>query len=589
MYFSEFARSLEELEKTSSRNEITLMLSDLFRKLDKEEIKYVFYILMGRLAPKYVNLEFNFSRKLILKAFEQSLDNNELPKSLFKELGDIGLVSEKIISEHKVGELEESELTSDLEITDVYNQLKTIAEKEGKGSQEGKIKGFIKLISNLKPMGAKYASRIIVGELRLGISEKTLLDSLSWFIKGDKSLRKILDLSFGFRADIGAIAEIALTSSDPEKELLSIELVPGTPIASKLVERESSSKAVWERMPNCYVQPKLDGLRGQLHFVNGQGFVFSRNMENITEHFPDLVKALSDLNVDSIILDSEIIGFNQETGEYLTYQETMQRRRKYGIEEYSEKIPVNAMCFDVLYINGDDISQDPLEDRIKILEKVTAKSKKLVMLETKEMKSEEELEEYFSDKVNDGLEGIITKQKGTPYEPGTRNFKWIKLKANSRSDLVDTIDVAVIGYYSGRGVRAKFGLGALLTAVYDPNEDKYYSVGKVGTGITDEMFSKIKNDLDKLEITEKPENVVVDSTLYPDVWVKPNIVIEIDADEITRSPNHTAAKGVKTNVPKDNPDRGLSVRFPRLKIWNRDKDYPNTIAELVRMYELRKS
>ncbi len=594
MRFSELASTLQKLEQLDSRNEMTVELAGLYKKLDVDEIENTFYLLTGRLAPKYVDLEFNFSRKLILKSLEKATNDLEAPKRLYKELGDLGLVVENVdaeftISSNELGQLDNKSKTEELDINGVHFVLNDIASAEGKGSQESKINKFIELISKLSPIGSKYATRIIIGDLRLGISDKTLLDSLSWFIKSDKSLRKTLDLAYGFRADIGYIAKVALSSNDPEADLLSIKLQPGAPIASKLVEREASSEAVWKRMPNCFVQPKLDGLRGQLHFSEGKGHVFSRNMENMTDNFPDLVKAMQELNVESIILDSEIIGFDTEKNTYLTYQETMQRRRKYDVAEFTDKIPVKSMCFDILYLNGEDLSQRNIDERIIILKETLKSSEILEMLETKQMQSEDELGEYFSDKVNEGLEGIITKQVGTTYEPGTRNYKWIKLKANTRSDLVDTIDVVVLGYYSGRGQRAKFGLGALLTGVYDPEEDKYYSVGKVGSGMTDEIFSKIKNDLDKITIDKKPENIEVDSTLFPDVWVEPKIVIEIDADEITRSPNHTAAKGIKTNVPKDKDDRGLSVRFPRLKFWDRDKDYPNTVTELVKMYELRKS
>jgi DNA ligase-1 len=313
-------------------------------------------------------------------------------------------------------------------------------------------------------------------------------------------------------------------------------------------------------------------------------------MEDMTENFPDIAKSVSEIGVNSIILDSEIIGYDKENDRYLTYQETMQRRRKYDIDKYTTSIPVRAMYFDILYLNGEDLTRKPLSERMDILVEVMKDSdSNLVMLETKQMSDVEELQTYFQAQVQKGLEGIIAKMSDSKYEPGSRNYKWIKLKASSVSELVDTVDVAVLGYYTGRGQRAKFGVGALLTGVYDPETDTYFSVGKVGTGITDELFGKISQDLKPFEIESKPENVEVNSTLNPDVWVEPKVIIEIDADEITRSPNHTAAKGIKTDVPGDKPDRGLSLRFPRLKIWNRDKDIPTTVQELVKMYKMRKN
>jgi len=629
MQFKEFSKYLQQIENTAGRNDITVLLSELYGHVEvsiksartsheaptggtrtsheaptggtrtSHEAKYAMYLLLGRLAPKFVPLEFNFSQKLILKALETLTQDAGLVKNLYKTTGDVGSVVEAMKMENKlsseilnsVGKLENSEINT------VYGGMKEIALASGSGSQDKKINSYLKIINTLDPLSCKYVTRMIVGTIRLGLSEKTILDSLSWFVAGDKSLRLKLDSAFGKKADLGELFEIVLENkSDINTALEKLKVAPGIPIASKLVEREMNSAGVWERMPNCFVQPKLDGLRGQLHYstknfedqpVNVS--IFSRNMETMTDQFPELTESLANLGVESIILDSEIIGYDSTKDTYLSYQETMQRRRKYDIGKFSKNIPVRAMCFDILYLNGEDLTQKPLEERISILKDVLDnKIDSLRMLETIPMESPEQLEEYFKSKVENGLEGIITKQLGTAYDPGTRNFKWIKLKANTRSDLVDTIDVAVLGYYYGKGDRSRFGFGTLLAGVYDSKEDKYYSIGKVGSGFTEEMMLQMYKDLAILELAVKPENVIVDKILFPNVWVQPKIVMEIIADEITRSPAHTAAKGKISNVPKDDSAKGLSIRFPRMKIWNRDKDYPNTIDEIIRMYELRK-
>jgi len=610
MNFHDFAKYLEKIENTNGRTDMTKILAELFGQLEKSEIKYTMYLLQGRLIPKFVPIEFNFSQKLMVRALGKLIENEDEVKKLFNKLGDAGLVAENIITEYKpkfkpiessIIELENT-LNSEVihydgSILSTYHCMRKIAMSGGKGSQEAKMNFYNELVTQLDSLSARYVSRMIVGSIRLGVSDKTVLDALSWFKTGDKSIRASLDSAFGKKADIGELAESVLTSTDLAAALSEIHVKPGIPIASKLVEREISAQAVWERMPNCYVQPKLDGLRGQLHYSK-KNFseqltntaIYSRNMETMTDQFPEIVLGLSQLNIDSIILDSEIIGYNDLTEEYMTYQETMQRRRKYDIGEYSRDIPVRAMCFDILYLNGQDLTQEPLEKRIEILKKIVDSSKSaLRVLQTQQMNSESELEEYFTTKVESGLEGIITKQLGTHYEPGTRNFKWIKLKANTRSDLVDTIDVVVLGYYIGKGDRSRFGFGTLLAGVYGENEDKYYSIGKVGSGFKEDQMEKIFLDLQLIKLDSQPENVIVEKSLHPDVWVEPKIIMEIIADEITRSPSHTAARGIKSNVPKDDSAKGLSIRFPRMKIWNReDKNIPNSVSEIVRMYELRK-
>lgn len=594
MKFKKFSQYLEKIEQTGGRTEMTLIMVEMLKEMDPLEVKNAMYLLMGRLAPLYINIEFNFSRKLILRALDNlnkflHVDSKiEDSLTFFNKHGDCGLVAQ-IIMEGKAG--------ADDTIMQIYSELEKIAFTSGKGSVEQKMKNYLELIAKLDPISAKFATRIIEGNIRLGLSDKTLLDAFSWFIKGDKSIRGLLDTAYGRRQDIGFLAKtiIETPKTEVEKKLLEIQLVPFTPVASKLVEREIEPSSVWKRMPHCFVQPKLDGLRGQIHLQNNQVKIFSRNMEEMTDQFPEIILAVKSLGVDSIILDSEIIGINLESGNYRTYQETMKRKRKYEIENHAMDIPVSAMCFDLLYLNGKDLTLLPLEERITTLKNIIpVDQKNIKFLETIEINSEEELAKYYFDKIGSGLEGIIIKEKGTIYDAGTRNFKWIKLKANARTELVDTIDATILGFYTGRGDRSRFGFGALLLGVYNEEDGKYYSIGKVGSGFKDDDMAKMFTEMNLLKINSEdhdflPSNYVVNKSLFPENWIEPKIIIEIIADEITRSPAHTAAIGIKTSVKNDLFEKGLSVRFPRLKRWGRDKLLPTTVKELIRMYELRKN
>ena len=598
MKFSIFSGFLYKIESISGRNNITEHLATFLPLLDEGEIEHVMYFLQGRISPVFVDIEFNLSRKLILKGLSSHFQNvNEI----FLEKGDSGLVVEHLLN------IETNSNKNELSIVDVYNELYKITSFTGKGSQDIKLQIYMQLIKNLDPLSAKYITRIIEGNLRLGVSDKTVLDSLSFIISGDKNLRKNIDRAYGITSDIGILAKKVLTalkngkiSKDKNEEFFNtFRLIPGIPVASKLVERESSVKSTWDRMPFCFVQPKLDGLRGQIHLYNDNKNkevlnrvvkIFSRNMEDITDQFPDIVGAVLDLPVDSIILDSEIIGYDSNEKKYLSYQETMQRKRKYDVQQYAIDIPVKAECFDVIYINGEDISMVNIEERLDILKNLIENTKNenriIDILETVQMSTEDELDDYFTKKVSLGLEGIITKKVATIYEPGTRNFDWIKLKANTQSNLVDTLDVVILGYYVGRGQRSKHGFGALLTGVYNKDKKQYETIGKVGSGFKDEEFKKFKSDLSKITVDNKPDNYVVENSLIPDFWVEPKIIIEVEADEITRSPSHTACRDLKSNVKKDDFKKGLSFRFPRLKVWNRDKISSTTSDELIRIYEL---
>jgi DNA ligase 1 len=616
---ADLAPKISELEGTSSRTALMTQLAEIFKQLETPEIAPLLYMLMGRIAPVYEALEFNFSTKMIQRTLQQILGEEAVVATLMGELGDEGLVAEAVLNKKK------QDGNGSIGIVEVFESLKEIAVAQGTGSQEKKSNLFAELLSKLDPLGARYIARIVMGNLRLGLSDKTILDALSFTVAGDKSWRERIERAYGARADLGYIAQLVLGTDVGKLEhaLAEIKVAVGTPVASKLVEREASAATTWARMGEIegetygqtVVQPKLDGMRAQIHYLSspsdvgskplavqtdvpvntGVAEVFSRNMESLTTQFPDLLSAVAQLGVQSIILDSEVVGLDLENETYLPFQDTVQRRRKTGIDEAMANIPVKAMTFDILFLNGEDLTRKPLSERIEILRKIIEAQKDraasaIDMLETKIVKSEQELTDYFFTQVTSGLEGIIVKKLDSTYDPGTRNFDWIKLKANTQSDLVDTVDVVVLGYFYGQGARASYGFGSLLTGVYDPATDTYKSVAKVGSGFTDAQAPQMRADLEALKIDEKPANVEVEKILNPDVWVRPEIVMEVTADEITRSPSHVAAREHAASFESDTKGRGLSLRFPRLKHWNRDKQPTQTTTpqELVRLFEIRR-
>ncbi len=572
MNFKEFTTYLEKIESISSRTEQTKILAEIISSLTSDNIKYAMYILQGRIAPKFVPLEFNFSNNLILKALEE-IDSTA--PDTYKKTGDIGLTAYEVVSETS---------KDPLSIKDTWEKLYKIATMEGTGSQSKKAEALTHLLERISKLEAKFITRIIVGKLRMGISDKTILDALSWYKTGDKSLRKKLDRAFGIRADIGDIAKSIKDIPKDESTnayINNLKVIPGTPILSKLVEREKSTSDIITRMQTCFAQPKLDGLRAQVHMWKDKKLgktnvkIFSRNLEEMTHMFPDIVENASKLKVDSIVYDSEAIGFNLDNGALLPFQKTIQRKRKHNVKGKAKEIPVKTLMFDILYLNGKDLTQIPIEKRIDYMKDITSQKDIhpfIEMLETKKFTKDTTLSEYFEKNIAEGLEGIIAKKEKTTYEPGTRNYDWIKLKASSKSDFVDTIDAVVLGYYFGKGARAKFGIGAILVGVYDEKRDTYNTIAKIGTGMSDSILKQINNDLKDIEIDSKPENYNIENSLLPDKLVKPEIIVEVEADEITKSKMHSACQ--------DQKGRGLSLRFPRLLKWRSDKQSPTSESEL---------
>jgi DNA ligase-1 len=594
MFFKNLASYLNKIELEDSRNIKTEILSDLFDNLDVKEVRNTMYLLDGRVAPRYQELEYNFSTKMMKRALSK-LDEDSDVENLYKDLGDLGDVAKELINDktHKV-----------ISINDIYDQLLKIALVSGKGSQEEKIRLIVKLLKGIDSLSSKYVVRMIIGRMRLGINYRTILDAMSWFRRDDKSLRDLLDRAYGVRTDLGEIG--ILVKKGQIDKLREFHIETGLPVAAKLVEREKKEEKILERFGGeCIIQPKLDGLRAQIHY-NKNGLkkafeirtdqniidnlnrneiaIYSRNMNEMTDMYPDVVQSAPSLGLDSFVLDSEIIGYDEETGDYFPFQKTITRKRKYDVNETLKNIPVKVIVFDILYINSNDITQRPLNKRLKILEDKINENDIFKISEYYNIKDVDSLEIKFTEFTQRNLEGLIAKGIDTAYDPGTRNYDWIKMKASAKDGHVDTIDAVVLGYYYGRGARASLGIGAILVGAYNKESGKYQSLAKIGTGMTEEDFVNIKDDLDDIKIPKPSPLYVVNKELYPDVWVEPKIVSEIDYDEISKSQNHKVGEGRLR-------DYSLSLRFPRMKIFKRDKEVgqSTTVSEIIKMYNLQKS
>jgi DNA ligase-1 len=310
--------------------------------------------------------------------------------------------------------------------------------------------------------------------------------------------------------------------------------------------------------------------------------IFSRNLERMTSMFPDIVKAIKEnISAKTVILEGEAVAFNEETGELFPFQVTITRKRKYDIEEKAKEKPLVLFAFDLLYADGKDITGEAYEERRKRLVGMIKKGFTIRESERIVTDDPKELEKYFEESIELGSEGIMAKRLDAPYEAGMRNFNWIKLKRSYKGELNDTIDVVLIGYFKGRGMRAAFGIGALLAAVYDEKKDCFQSIAKIGSGLTEERWVEIRKLLDKSKVEKKPARV--ETGISPDVWTAPKYIFTVMADEITLSPMHAAGKiGEKP---------GFALRFPRVQGWIREDKKPEdatSVKEISEMFKMQK-
>jgi len=575
MKFLELAQIFNKIEPIKSRTEITQLLADLYKKADAQEAKIISYFSLGTLNPPYIQTQFNFAQKSAIKVIVHVMNASESEvKNKLKELGDLGS-----IVEHGAWVPNES-----LTVQDVYNRLIEIEHISGTGSQEIKFDYVVKLLLDLDPVSAKYVIRIITSTLRLGFSDMTILDALSWMLVGNKTLKSEIENAYNLCADIGLIAYSAKMAGIEDVQKLTVQV--GIPVRMAAAERMPSSKDIVEKIGACVAQPKLDGFRLQVHIDNtGKEQLirlFSRNLLDMSYMFPDLIEALKGLNVDNIICEGEAVSYDPNTGHFFPFQETAKRKRKHDIESVATDLPLKIFFFDILYLNNKSIFDHTHEERRELLYKLHGfDTDKVQIITEQKIATVKELEDYFIKCIDEGLEGVVVKKEGSIYQPGKRNFNWIKLKREAKGELNDTIDCVILGYYFGKGKRAKFGIGAILIGVYNKEKDNYQTIAKVGSGFTDQGWIEVKHKCDKILSLEQPKNIECDKNLAPDVWVYPEIVCEVLADEITISPIHTAGKTESST--------GFALRFPRFIGYRIDKNSQETtvIEEIAEMYSMQ--
>ncbi len=589
MLFSKLAQYFSRIEATSKRLEITAVLAELLKESSPEEIDKICYLVLGQLAPLYEGVEFNLASKTLIRVMAEAYGapSAEVEK-IVQEKGDLGDAAEELAkSRAKTSEVSPS-------TSEVYRKLREIAETSGPGSQERKVRGMAELFRSLDSLSAKYVARIPVARLRLGFSDKTILDALSVVEAGDKSLRPVLERAYNISADIGRIARLVRTKG--VRGLQGIQVEVGVPVRMASAERLPTPVEILEKMGGkLAAEPKYDGFRVQVHLDKSRRFkeedyeqldliggekisgpwvkIFSRNLEDTTSMFPEIVGATQQLSAESAIFEGEAIAYNPETEEFEPFQETAKRKRKYGIREKLTDLPLKVFAFDLLYLNGRDLTREPYEARRRALEKLVREPDTILVAEERVFTDAGELEKFFLEQVEHGLEGIMAKRLDGVYQAGVRNFNWVKLKRVERGQLEDTIDGVILGYYRGRGKRTQFGIGGFLVGLYDDQTDTFKTISRVGSGLTDEEWRELKRRVDALKVGTKPKNVAVAKEHTPDVWAEPQIVVAIRADEITRSPLHTAG--------------GLALRFPRLMAFRDDKtpEQATTVAEIRRLFE----
>lgn len=571
MKFSELAGAFGRMEGTRKRTELTSILSELLSKTPPGLLPKTVYMIQGKLRPDHEGVELGVADRLAVLALAKSAG---VPASdvrrAYGEAGDLGAAASQIMRRRA----QTTFMAQDITVERVYETLLKIARLGGSGSQGMKKTYISSLLNDSTPDEARFVVKLLLGTLRLGVAENTIMDALA---SATGTTRPMLEGAYNVCCDLGRVAEAA--SSGGAGALGAFRMSVFSPVRPMLAERARSGAEALGRICPLAAEYKLDGERVQLHTDGERTVLYSRRLEDITSYYPDIVERVPPaVSAESVVLEAEAVATDPSTGRFLPFQELMHRRRKYGVEKAVREYPISANIFDVLYADGRGLLDMPYSERRDLLSKAVKEDDFVRLVPMYEAGDEARIDEILEECLAAGAEGLMLKRPDSPYQAGSRGANWLKLKAEYRSDLGDSLDLVVVGAFYGRGRRTgKYG--TLLLATYDDGADFFRSVCKVGTGFTDEHLDRIYQMLSGSVTLKRDPRVI--SGMEPDVWFAPRVVIEVVASEITQSPVHKAA------MDSARKGAGLALRFPKFTGRVRADKAPedaSTDSELIALY-----
>ncbi|HLF54518.1 MAG TPA: ATP-dependent DNA ligase [Candidatus Nanoarchaeia archaeon] len=583
MQYSELVGVYERLEATTKRLEKTFILSEFLKNVPAEELEQVLLLVQGKVFPDWDQRVIGMAARLLLKSLNLATGASvEKIESSWKESGDLGTVAFELTKSKSQATLFSKSLT----VKKVFDNLQKLAGLEGAGTVDRKVQLVAELLTSAKPKEAKYVLRAILGELRVGLGEGTVRDAIVWAFFADKcgikydsatneieydkekysDYSSLVQEAYDVANDFSIVARLARSG---ESALQNISLTSGKPVKVMLFQKAKDVADAFSIVgkPAAF-EYKYDGFRMQIHKHNGKITLFTRRLENVTEQFPDVVSRIAkNVKGNEFIIDAEVVGIDLKTRKYLPFQNISQRiKRKYDIDEMSRKFPVEVNVFDILFCDGKSLLKLPFIDRRKLLEGMVANV-------PFEVKLAEELitddvsaaEDFYKASLEAGNEGVMAKNLQGIYKPGSRVGFGVKVKPT-----MDTLETVIVGAEWGEGKRGKW-LSSFIIAVRDPETNGFVEIGRVGTGIKEKVeggvsFEQLTQLLQPLIIEEKGK----------EVRVRPEVVIEVDYEEIQKSPTYSS---------------GFALRFPRLVKLRSDRSAEdiNTVDDVRELADTQRN
>jgi len=510
MKFNKLAQLFSELESTSKRLEMIDNLSKFFREIkatgEFEDLDRIIYLLQGQLVPNIKQFpKMGIAEKMLMEALSihSGIESKKIKEVLVKQ-GDIGATAELILSKRKkqrsLFDYDEKNVTTSLELSDLYSELKKIALTEGAGSHDTKLGILRGLMRRISPLETKFVFRIITSILRVGVQSPTIIEGLAQAFTGSRDNKEFIEKAYSLHPDLGEISKILAEQGLEKVKEITIEY--GIPILSMLASRDIYTEFVNRLGTPFIAEYKLDGERLQIH-KNGENVIlFSRRLLDISEQYPDVCETVrGSIKAHKVILEGEVVAMDHVYEKMLPFQVLSKRRRKYDVDDISKEVPVCLYVFDLLKFEEESFVDKPFPKRRNKLEEIIEERDELRLVKSVMVNSTEELLDFFRKARAEGNEGIMAKsiQDDAIYQAGNRGFLWLKLKSLEGGKLKDSVDVVIVGAFYGKGRRTGV-LGTYIGAVYDPNTDKFVAFTRFFSGLTDELSESLTNDMEKYKV-----------------------------------------------------------------------------------------
>lgn len=566
--FRTLADLFQDLEHTRSSSKLITVLAAFLRSLRPEEAAAVAYLLQGEISAPYAGIEFGMAERLVAEAIAQAYDSPvQRVRHLLSSLGDLGSVAEHL----RPGGVAHSR-----SILRVLASLRAIAALSGGRSQAAKCSALASLLTQCSGIEAKYLVRTVLGSQRLGVADMTYLRALAKaYATADD--RQAIEAAYNILSDLGEVTRRLARGGMAALRHLSPQ--PGIPVRMMLAGRARDLREIAARMHGpMLIEHKYDGERVQIHRDRrGRLLAFSRRATNITDQYPEVIEAIARSGVpNGSILEGEVVAFDPRAQRLLPFQQLMQRRRKHHIDLYVSKVRVALFAFDLLLVGHRSLLSTPLLQRRALLQQHCRPGGLIHLSECIVGARLADLRRCFTAALAAGAEGLVVKAASGPYQAGRRGSLWIKYKRDYQAQLTDSFDLVIVGAMRGRGRRAG-AYGSLLLAAFDPADNHYYSLTKVGAGLSDRLLGELPALLRPLRLSQC--HPLVDTGIVADLWFRPVKVVEVRGADLTLSPVHTVARSRLHG-------QGLALRFPRFVRLRDDKsaEQATSVAEIYRMY-----